>query len=208
MNTNINEQGSVLAILRALVPQRTLGYFESLLVAELQANRFLEVFEVAGPRVPSELVTELPRIEVSYEHDMPVGGSLHWENGQWVISLRAWESRTRQRFSLMHEFKHLLDHPYADRVYRRIDHDTIERVADHFAACVLMPKRWLKSEWFRSGQNVSRLAPRLGVSAQALNLRLWHLGLATPTPRCLNEANMTRGGSRHLSVGTAAKVAA
>ena len=52
---------SVLATLRALVPPRRLTYTESLRIAELQANRLLEIFDIAGPRVPSELVTELPR---------------------------------------------------------------------------------------------------------------------------------------------------
>jgi hypothetical protein len=55
--------------------------------------------------------------------------------------------------------------------------------ADHFAACLLMPKRWLKGRWFET-QNVPALAYRLGVSSRALSVRLWHLGLAVDTPRC------------------------
>jgi hypothetical protein len=208
MNTNQDEHDSVLAILRALVPQRTLTYFESFLIAELQANRLLEFFQISGPRVPTELVTELPRIEVRYEHDMPVGGSAHWEHGRWLISLRSWEPRTRQRFSLMHEFKHLLDHPYAPRAYRGIDRDGVERIADHFAACVLMPKRWLKSEWYVGGQNVPYLARRLGVSAQALHVRLWHLGLTAEDDRCRSGARWTRRDDCHVSHGNVAGVAA
>ena len=178
MNTNDNQHENVLAYLRALAPARRLTYSESLRIAELQANRLVELFDVEGPKVPSELVSEFPRVEVRYVYDLPAGGASYWENGRWVIELRSWEPHTRQRFSLMHEFKHVLDHPCAERAYHGMDHDTIERIADHFAACVLMPKRWLKSEWYASGQNIVRLAPLLGVSAQALRNRLWHLGLA------------------------------
>jgi len=207
MNTH-NQNESVLAYLRALVPERRLTYSESLRIAELQANRLLELFAVAGPRVPSELVSELPRIAVRYEHEMPVGGSVHWENGQWVISLRAWEPRTRQRFSLMHEFKHVLDHPHAAHAYRGMDHDTVERIADHFAACVLMPKRWLKSQWFANHQQVPSLALRLGVSAQALSLRLWHLGLAVPTLRCQYEPRRNQSARRVMSTSVVNEAAA
>ena len=185
MNNSGNQHESVLAYLRSLMPERRLTYAESLRIAELQANRLVELFDIEGPHVPSELVSEFPRVEVRYVYDVPVGGASYWENGRWVIELRSWEPRTRQRFSLMHEFKHILDHSCAERAYQGMDHDTIERIADYFAACALMPKRWLKSQWIASGQNIVRLAPRLGVSAQALNNRLWHLGLSSAAPRCL-----------------------
>jgi hypothetical protein len=42
-----------------------------------------------------------------------------------------------------------------------------ERAADHFAACVLMPKRWIKSQWVAS-QNLVTLSRRLGVSSRSL----------------------------------------
>jgi hypothetical protein len=179
---------SVLRTLRALVPERRLGYVESLRIAELQANTLLEISNVRGPLVPSELITELPRFEVRLDADLPVSGSTHWENGRWIITLNALEPSTRRRFSLAHEFKHTIDHTTKTFLYGDAANDPraaerAELAADHFAACLLMPKRWLKSCWFET-QNVPLLAHRLGVSNRALSIRLWHLGLAVDTPRC------------------------
>jgi Zn-dependent peptidase ImmA (M78 family) len=134
-------------------------------------------------------VTELPRIEIRYQSEMPVSGSAHWEAGHWVITLNASEAAVRRRFSLMHEFKHVLDHTtqhylYGDTTTDPAAAQRAERVADHFAACLLMPKRWVKSAWFNSHQNVGQLAARLQVSARALSVRLWHLGLGIETERC------------------------
>jgi Zn-dependent peptidase ImmA (M78 family) len=186
--TTTRTNDSVLRTLRAVVPERRLTYFESLRIAELQANRLLELFSIRGPVVPSEIVTEIPRIQVRYDYDLPVSGSTHWENGHWVITIHGNEPVVRQRFSLMHEFKHVLDHTtthwlYGDTSTDPAAADRAERVADHFAACLLMPKRWLKSSWVKT-QSVPRLANRLGVSGRALSIRLWHLGLVSATQRC------------------------
>jgi IrrE N-terminal-like domain len=189
MNQTNNGRDSVLATLRALVPERHLRYGESLRIAELQANRLLELFAIDGPTVPSELIAELPRVEVCYVHDLPVSGSTHWQAGRWIITLNADEPAVRRRFSLMHEFKHALDHNHKTYLYGEIATDELaavraERAADHFAACLLMPKRWLKSYWFEGGQRLAPIAAQLQVSTRALSLRLWHLGITGDTPRC------------------------
>jgi Zn-dependent peptidase ImmA (M78 family) len=180
---------SLLRLLRDLVPQRRLTSGESLRIAELQANHLLEHFAIEGPRVPSELVTEFPRVEVRYDADVPVSGSAHWERSMWIITLNAAEPRTRQRFSMMHEFKHIIDHTtkqylYGDGAIDPRAAQRAERAADHFAACVLMSKRSIKAQWFSGGQNVAALAGRLQVSPRALSVRLWHLGLDVQSPRC------------------------
>ena len=191
MNNSSNDvmQDNILATLRELVPKRRLTYSESLRIAELQANRLLEVLNVLGPLVPNEIVTELPRVEVRYESDLPVSGSAHWEHGRWIITLNASEAYVRRRFSLMHEFKHVLDHPTKRSLYGDTTNDhaaavRAERAADAFAAALLMPKRWLKGQWFTQGQNLPVVANRLQVSTRALSVRLWHLGLGVETPRC------------------------
>src|SRR5438132_5978671 len=105
MNRTDNTNDSAMRILRELVPRRRLTYAESLRIAELQANRLLELFDVRGPLVPGELVSELPRIEIRYLPVLPVSGSAHWDGGRWIITLNASEAYVRRRFSLMHEFK-------------------------------------------------------------------------------------------------------
>ena len=57
-------ESSVLAQLRTLVPQRDLSPSEALRIAELQANRLLQHFQIISDRVPEEIVTELPRIRI------------------------------------------------------------------------------------------------------------------------------------------------
>ena len=73
--------------------------------------------------------------------DLPTSGMSHWDGQAWVISLNAADSLTRQRFTLLHEFKHIIDHGHADRLYhdtgRRSAAEQAEQAADYFAGCVL-----------------------------------------------------------------------
>lgn len=185
INTNTT---STLALLRRLVPRRPLTFNEALRIAELQANRLLEHFKIETTAVPDEIVTELPRIQVERERGLPVSGSAHWNGHYWVISLSADEHRLRQRFSLMHEFKHILDHTSKDFLYQdrptSSAYEQAERVADYFAACLLMPKRVIKRLWCQPGQNIAHLADQLQVSPAALRYRLDQLGLTDKPPRC------------------------
>src|SRR5256885_13465840 len=88
----------------------------------------------------------------------------------------------------MHEFKHVLDHTtkqflYLDRPFLSAD-DQAERVVDYFAACLLMPKRVVKSLWCSGHQDVTALAAKLQVSVPALRYRLNYLGLTEAGERC------------------------
>jgi Zn-dependent peptidase ImmA (M78 family) len=185
-NSNTNHR-SVLASLRALVPQRYLLPREALCIAELQANRLLRHFEIDGA-VPERIVTEFPRVCVIREAGLPVSAAAHWNGRRWIITLNADEPLARQRFSLMHEFKHILDHTteqflYHDRAFQTAD-EQAERVADHFAACLLMPKKLVKRLWCQGNQNIPLLADKLGVSPTALRFRLDQLGLSDRPQRC------------------------
>jgi hypothetical protein len=184
----VSQERSVLAILRALMPRRTLRFVEAERIAELQANRFLGLAGVTDPPVPSELITELPRIRVVTRIGLPVSGMAQWLGGQWLLTVAGHEPATRQRFSLAHEFKHVLDHPYRTLIYRDHDgfsaHDSAERLADHFAACLLMPKKYVVRAWGLGIQQLPVLSALFEVSPQAMQTRLFHLGLILPTRRC------------------------
>jgi Zn-dependent peptidase ImmA (M78 family) len=179
---------SVLAHLRALVPQRPLTSGEALRIAELQANHLLRHFQIETPAVPEQIVSELPRLRVVREDGLPVSGAAYWNGRYWVITVNADEPYFRQRFSVMHEFKHVLDHTtkqflYQDRPFQTADQQA-ERVADYFAACLLMPKRVVKRLWYQGNQNIVQLAETLFVSTRAVRFRLDQLGLIEPTGRC------------------------
>jgi Zn-dependent peptidase ImmA (M78 family) len=175
-------------MLRSLVPNRPLTSTETLRIAELQAHHLLRHFRIQTTAVPDEIVSELPRIRVIREHGLPVSGAAYWNGRHWIITINGDEPAGRQRFSVMHEFKHVIDHTskhllYRDRPFQTAE-EQAERVADYFAACLLMPKRVVTSLWYGGNQNTTRLAELLGVSPRALRFRLDQLGVTEPTPRC------------------------
>jgi Zn-dependent peptidase ImmA (M78 family) len=179
---------SVLASLRSVVPKRPLTWSETLRVTELQAHRLLEHFQIGTTAVPEEIVSELPRIRVVRQEGLPVSAAAHWNGRYWIITVNAEEPLVRQRFSVMHEFKHVIDHTtknflYSDRRFLTAS-DQAERVADYFAACVLMPKKTIVGLWCSGNQDIRRLGEKLAVSPRAVRFRLDQLGLTEPASRC------------------------
>jgi hypothetical protein len=179
---------SLAAQVRALMPVRPLTQSEALRISELQAARLLALAGIEAPPVPEGLITGLPRVSVVRASPLPMSGYTTWSRGRWLIVLNRAEPFTRQRFSLFHEAKHLLDHPFITDAYRYVQgqspEEWAERVCDHFAACVLMPKAWVKRHYCHEGtQQLPTLARRFGVSQMAMRLRLLNLGLVEPTPR-------------------------
>lgn len=180
---------SVVAELRSLCPHRPLTFSEGLRVAELQANRLLAAAEVRAPAVPDSVISDLPRITVERIGRIPVSGSVRWSKGLWMISLNRHEPTVRQRFSLAHELKHVLDAPFGEMLYpswRGLgSDDRAEQVANHFSACLLMPKAWVQRAFFDQGfSSLSRLASIFEVSQAAMRVRVESLGLIQPMVRC------------------------
>jgi predicted transcriptional regulator len=180
---------SVIASVRSLVPNRSLTFEESLRIAERQAELLLKLAGVTEPPVPEGVVTVLPRIQVTRLSPIPVSGSTHWTRGHWLIVLNGAEAAMRQRFSLLHEFKHVLDNPFIQRLYPATvgmsSHARGEQVCDYFAACVLMPKIWVRRAWATDRiQQLDQLAHRFGVSQAAMRVRLLQLGLMEAPARC------------------------
>lgn len=100
-----------------------------------------------------------------------------------------WDSAARQRFSLAHELKHVIDHRFAKLIYSQFPEteraDMIERLCDYFAGCLLMPRPWVKRIYCSGLQHLPDLAEAFGVSQAAMSVRLSQIGLTDPTPRCL-----------------------
>ncbi len=193
--TNSTAERSVLASLRELVPRRPLTANEALWIANRQAIHLLRYFQIESAAVPEEIISELPRIRVIRE-PLPVSGSAHWANGYWLVTLNAGEPASRQRFSLVHEFKHILDHTTKQYLYRdrpfQTAHEQAERVADYFAACLLMPKKFVVRLWCQGQQNIIELADKLQVSPAAMRYRLQQLGLLEGADRCSYRAPRAR----------------
>lgn len=179
---------SVLAELRDLAPKRPLTWVEGLRVAELQADRLVKLSGIREAPVPEEVITDLPRITVERPYPFKVSGVTAWSEGVWMIALNGGEPETRQRFSLAHEFKHVIDGPAKSYLYPPqlgfSSHERAEGVANHFAACLLMPHMWVKRAWASGIQDVRQLARIFEVSPEAMRVRLTTMGLIAPYPRC------------------------
>ncbi|HLX50205.1 MAG TPA: ImmA/IrrE family metallo-endopeptidase [Streptosporangiaceae bacterium] len=182
----LTEKSSVLGTLRALLPPRRLLLSEALRLAELQANRLLHLQHVVGAPVPQEIVTSLPRVLIDYDPDLPrhaASGLSDWDAHRraWVITLNPDEPATRQRFTVIHEYKHIVDHGHpglGGRLPRSIYGLTpVEYIAEYFAGCVLMPKRWLRAAFYGGIQRPSELARLFDVSTRAMTVRLEQIGL-------------------------------
>jgi predicted transcriptional regulator len=178
----------VVASLRDLVPLRPLTYGEHLRIAELQANRFLKLVGVHEAPVPERAISELPRVHVEHMSPFPVSGATHWSSGQWLVALNGAEPRVRQRFSLAHELKHIIDHRFAGLIFDSFANEDrpllVEQICDYFAGCLLMPRPWLKSTYANGLQHLPTLARRFDVSQAAMQVRLNQIGMTDPTPRC------------------------
>ncbi|RBY76896.1 ImmA/IrrE family metallo-endopeptidase [Blastococcus sp. TF02-09] len=187
MRETTNENRSVLASLRAVIPIRPLEPSEALQVAELQAARLLELTNNTEAPLDWTVIAGLPRLRIRRE-SLPTSGMSFWDGHNWVIVLNRDEPRTRQRFTLLHEYKHIVDHGATDRLYvgtgRHQASDQAEQAADYFAGCALMPKRLVKRAWGQGLQQSAALAWRFGVSERAIEVRLAQLGLVEPRPRC------------------------
>lgn len=178
---------TTLQTLRALVPGRPLEHHEALGLAERQAIRLLDILGQYEPPVDVGLIAELPRIKVQVVPSGNLGNELsgltHWDRskGRWVVAINRDDSRTRRRFSLAHEFKHIVDNQHINVLYpaasEKESQKRREDMCDYFAACLLMPRPWVKRLWTQGIQDVAVLAAVFNVSPAAMDRRLQELGL-------------------------------
>lgn len=171
-----------IAEVRRLSPRRPLAPWEARSLAERQAHRLHALLGVTEPPFPEQGIEYLPRLEVRYRRARRLAGALSWQDGKWRIVINRDDSWGRQRFTLSHELKHLIDHPVQRTLYRDSRFGTAdalaESAADYFAACLLMPKAWLKRCYYDDGfQDPTVLARQFRVSAQAMRFRFDQLGL-------------------------------
>lgn len=186
---------SILKSLRSLIPSRDCQLDEALVVAELQGTRLLRLIRTQYPTadgIDLGHLQALPRLRVVFE-PLPVSGMSHWNGREWIITIARGDSPARQRFTLLHEFKHIIDHGHAQRLYQGTSRvsatDQAERAADYFAGCALVPKAALKMAWGNGLQRLPDLADHFGVSEHAICVRLAQTGLdrpydREPSPRC------------------------
>jgi hypothetical protein len=179
---------SLLASLRAVAPTHPMTLDEALRVAERQANRLLALCGGPTVPVPTSIITDQPRITVEHDPDLPgnaASGCSDWDyrRRSWIISLNPTEPRRRRRFTVLHEYKHIIDQfgPGLRPSRYAFQRPAAEIVADYFAGCVLIPKRLLAAAYYDGIQRPADLAQLFDVSREAIQVRLSQIGVAEPT---------------------------
>lgn len=187
---------SLLRELRSLTPRRGLSPAEARVIAERQALLLLKRLRITDPSVPTSALDGFDSIEVAYRENWPTSGMTRNLGDGWAVIIKSSEPKVRQRFTLAHEFKHILDDPFIEWLYPTVGdsspEDRGEAACDYFAGCLLMPKVWLRRDWTSGNQDIPALARSYAVSTRAMEVRLSQLGLLEPRPRC---GGSTRQGS-------------
>jgi len=121
---------------------------------ELLAGRYLKQGNCHCPPVPTELISladEQRPVEVRLLPLKSYHGAIWRLGGMWVIQLNSNDAPAVRKFSLFHEAFHILAHRSATPVFRKRESTATgafnELVADYFASCVLMPRRWVMEKW-------------------------------------------------------------
>jgi Zn-dependent peptidase ImmA (M78 family) len=186
------EERTIIEQVRDLMPRRALSLSESYIIAEQQAYRLLDLLELRAPHVTYTKLLSLPNIEIRLEPAYRMdhfSGVSRFSHGRWLIIVDKNDVHGRRRFTLAHEFKHVIDHSLEKVAYARFGHGDdvrrqahIEAVCQHFAACFLMPKTWMKASWANGLHDVPALAGLFQVSVSAMDVRLRRLGMLDDEP--------------------------
>jgi Zn-dependent peptidase ImmA (M78 family) len=70
----------------------------------------------------------------------------------------------------------------------------IERICDHFAASLLMPRMWVKRAYGNRIQDIVALAGLFNVSEEAMHIRLKFLGIIDDEPERVTRTYFRRTG--------------
>ncbi len=152
-----SNERTVIEQVRDLMPRRPLTLMEAYSVAERQAYKLLELLDITAPHVTYDKLLQLPNLEVELEPSYLMNhfaGISHFPKGHWVIFVDKNDIHGRRRYTLAHEFKHVIDHSLDRLAYQRLGYDDNERrrahveaLCQYFAACFLMPKTTPSASW-------------------------------------------------------------
>lgn len=185
---------AILDDVRSVVPKRPLTYGYSLQYARNQAARLRLLIGANDPEIDLLWLINQRAVPVNFVPSFRLGEqsglTTDYITGKLEMFINESEPRVRQRFSVLHELKHVLDWRDADLLHSKLGSGNaelqgkqVEQIANEFAACVLMPTMLVKRIWFKT-QSVQLGATMFNVSAEAMTTRLEKLGLiGTPRPR-------------------------
>lgn len=178
----------IITTLQELVPRRRLHYHEALAIAEKQAQRLRGHLSIDSAAISDQQLRSIPGVLIEGVARLGVSGATRRVGGLWIILLNADESPVRRRFTAAHEIKHILDDQAVNHL-RKVGPGTApnwltERICDYFAACLLMPRTWIKRAWGSNAQDEATVAKMFNVSLDAARIRLQQVGLIDAPQRC------------------------
>jgi hypothetical protein len=135
-NVTLASDAGVLTALRALAVGSSGSIADALDVANSQAGLLQDLLPGPTSRTPIDLADLIPSIIVEHVDGIPVPGISFWAGGHWHIHICASDPADTRDFTVLHELKHIIDHPLRRRAseFSSVDWETL---ANHFAAQVL-----------------------------------------------------------------------
>lgn len=130
-----------LAALRALAVEPSPPFAHLLHAADQQAALLRNLLPSSTGHVLEHLTVLFPSIVIEYVDTMPVAGISFWGKGHWWIHIRARDPIDVQQVTALHELKHIIDHPLRRQQPDSLSDGDWERLADCFAAGVLVGDR-------------------------------------------------------------------
>lgn len=131
---------SLLAMLRSFAAERPSTMEQILHVAEKQAHVLDPFLDLPVQEIPARLEELAPSVQVRYVADLPVPGAAFWANKSWHIHIRASDSLEARVFTLLHQFKQVIDHPQRSQTSKFSNADW-ETAASHFASQLMAGTR-------------------------------------------------------------------
>ncbi len=161
---------------------------------EQETNKIIKKFDLRIP-VDVEGLSQDLNIEIKKadDKDISVSGLLYRKDGVAYMAINSAETTERQRFTIAHEIGHFVLHTtkdifveYRQKTYEKnVVRTNKEIEANHFAACLLMPRSEIEKEVKNlnkldcevSPNDIHVLANKYQVSDEAMTFRLLNLNL-------------------------------
>lgn len=157
---------------------------------EVRAQEILDNLGIKILPIPVEDIADKQKIKISRAPSKDFSGILIRKDEHALIGINNSEAPVRQRFSIAHELGHFFLHPKNDtfvdhrKELNKYDTKSFKEVeADHFAAALLMPKKFLEEDVnklgckFISEKEIKILSHKYEVSDEAMTYRLINLHL-------------------------------
>lgn len=151
-------------------------------LVEMLAQKYLKKGKDHGPPVPAELVQLFDTERAVEVHSIPLKtyhGAIWRLEDRWIIQLKGGDTPLMRRFILFHETFHVLAHGQCIPVFKKrgVEQGRFNEVlADYFAACILMPREWVREKWLEV-KDTDRIAEIFDVPKPVMVIRLRQLGL-------------------------------